>query len=169
MKLHKAASIAYFRNFIFGVEDSLVSTVGLLSGIAVAEANKETLIITGIVLILVEAVSMAAGSLLSEYSAESYATKTEALTRVDLVSSGIMFISYLISGLIPLMPYVFLPVSQAIWVSVIITMASLFILGIVGAKMARIHALKNAFRMLIVGGIAITVGMLAGKILELIS
>lgn len=26
---------AYFRNFIFGVEDSLVLTVGLLSGIAI--------------------------------------------------------------------------------------------------------------------------------------
>lgn len=26
----------YFRNFIFGVEDSLVSTVGLLSGVAIA-------------------------------------------------------------------------------------------------------------------------------------
>ena len=56
------------RNFTFGVEDSLVSTVGLLAGIAFAGVNAGTVVLTGAVLIFVEGFSMAVGSLLSEQS-----------------------------------------------------------------------------------------------------
>lgn len=35
MLFRNFSSVSYFRNFVFGVEDSLVSTVGLLSDIAV--------------------------------------------------------------------------------------------------------------------------------------
>lgn len=167
--MRRASSIEYFRNFIFGVEDSLVSTVGLLSGIAVAQASKEALFITGSVLILVEAFSMAAGSLLSEYSADSYSTQTEKLTRSNLTSAGIMFVSYFVSGLIPLLPYVFLPVDSALRLSIALSIACLFLLGVVGAKVAHIHVWKNAWRMALIGGIAIAVGAAAGKLLPLIA
>ncbi len=62
----------YLRNFVFGVEDSLVSTVGLLSGVAAAGVETKTIVLTGVVLIIVEALSMAVGSYLSEYSVEEY-------------------------------------------------------------------------------------------------
>ena len=39
----------YLRSFIFGVEDSLVSTVGLLSGVAIANASRDTILLTGTV------------------------------------------------------------------------------------------------------------------------
>ena len=55
---------SYYRNFVFGVEDSLVSTVGLLSGISIAGVTNKTIIMTGVILIFVEAVSMGAGSFL---------------------------------------------------------------------------------------------------------
>ena len=42
------------RNFTFGVEDSLVSTVALLAGIAIANVETKTIVLTGIVLIFVE-------------------------------------------------------------------------------------------------------------------
>ena len=158
--------VSYFRNFIFGVEDSLVSTVGLLSGIAVAGLSRATIVITGAVLILVEAFSMAAGSYLSEYSAESYATHSETPSRGDFVSSLIMFFSYFVTGFIPLLPYVFWPSDSALWVSVAFSIAALLLLGVVGAKVARIHVLKNTLRMVLVGSLAIAVGMLAGELLS---
>jgi len=69
---HKNTLAVYVRNFVFGVEDSLVSTVGLLSGIASAGASTATIFLTGTVLIFVEAFSMAVGSYLSEESVEEY-------------------------------------------------------------------------------------------------
>lgn len=60
----------YVRTFVFGVEDSLVSTVGLLSGLAIAGAARGTIILSGVTLIFVEAFSMGIGSLLSEHQKE---------------------------------------------------------------------------------------------------
>ncbi|OGM96645.1 MAG: hypothetical protein A3B86_04675 [Candidatus Yanofskybacteria bacterium RIFCSPHIGHO2_02_FULL_38_22b] len=163
---HRFSSISYFRNFIFGVEDSLVSTVGLLSGVAVANVPMTTILLTGLILIFVEAISMAAGSFLSEYSAEGYASHSERPTRSNFISGLIMFFSYFVSGFIPLSPYLFWPVDSALWISVSFSVGALFILGVVGAKISRINMFKNGFRMAIVGGIAIVVGMLAGNLLS---
>ena len=68
----RSVSASYIRNFVFGVEDSLVSTVGLLSGVAIAGVEQKYIFITGLILIFVEAFSMAVGSFLSEESAEKY-------------------------------------------------------------------------------------------------
>ncbi len=69
----KARSI-YVRNIIFGIEDSLVSTVGLLAGIAVGNASIHTILSTGVIYVFVEGFSMAVGSFLSEESAQEYET-----------------------------------------------------------------------------------------------
>jgi len=53
-----------FRNFVFGVEDSLVSTVWLLSGAAAVVVAQETVLPTDFVLIFVEEFSMGVGSFL---------------------------------------------------------------------------------------------------------
>ena len=63
-KLPKDSFAHYFSSFIFGVEDSLVSTVGLLSGVAVAGVTRTDIFITGIILIFVEAFSMGVGNFL---------------------------------------------------------------------------------------------------------
>ncbi len=68
---------SFIRNFVFGVEDSLVSTVGLLSGIAVAGIGRSDIVVTGVVLISVEVFSMGVGSFLSERSAEEYVLQHE--------------------------------------------------------------------------------------------
>ena len=65
-KIPKDSFAHYFSSFIFGVEDSLVSTVGLLSGVAVAGVNRSGIFVTGVILIFVEAFSMGVGNFLSE-------------------------------------------------------------------------------------------------------
>lgn len=57
------------REVVFGLEDSLVSTVGTITGVAVGTHDAFVVMLTGIILIFVEAVSMAAGSYLSSKSA----------------------------------------------------------------------------------------------------
>lgn len=47
MRFAPNPSVSYFRNFIFGVEDSLVSTVGLLSGVAIAGVAQRSLLAVG--------------------------------------------------------------------------------------------------------------------------
>lgn len=56
------------RELVFGLEDGLVSTMGVVVGVAAGTAEKKVVILTGLVLIVVEALSMAAGSFLSSKS-----------------------------------------------------------------------------------------------------
>lgn len=158
-----ASATSYVRNFVFGVEDSLVSTVGLLSGVAIANVPRATIFLTGIVLIFVEAISMAAGSFLSEKSAEEFERHREASAGRALADGAIMFFSYFVAGLLPLAPYGFLETEQAFWVSIVCSIGALFLLGAASAKLARVSIVRSAFRMMIIGGIAIGVGILVGK------
>ena len=152
------------RNFVFGVEDSLVSTVGFLTGIAAASVPRSTIFLTGFVLIFVEAISMGAGSFLAEDSAEDFEKKAEVPIKYPLHGGVVMFFSYFLSGFIPLLPYVFLSVKTAIPVSVGASLAALFALGLFSAKISHTPLIKSATRMMIVAGLAILAGVLVGKI-----
>lgn len=161
---HKTALLA--RNIVFGVEDSLVSTVGLISGIAAAQVPGPTIVITGIILIIVEAISMAVGSFLSEeYALESVEKKDVALG-LPFFGSAIMFFSYTLAGLIPLLPYTVFEVSTAFYLSIVCSLAALFILGAVSVRRTLIETLHHGLKMLILGGLAIVIGVLLGSALK---
>ncbi|MEN9558138.1 MAG: hypothetical protein RL141_507 [Candidatus Parcubacteria bacterium] len=164
--LLKATQAAFVRNFIFGVEDSLVSTVGLVSGVAVAGVDRGTIILTGLVLIVVEALSMGVGSLLAESSTEEFVFRRGRSMRLPMIGGGIMFVSYFIAGFIPLAPYAFLDITHAFPLSIIVSLISLFLLGYVSAALFKGRRTRSALRMLILGGLAIGAGALIGSALH---
>lgn len=151
------------RNFIFGVEDSLVSTVGLLSGIAVAGLSKSEIFLTGIVLIFVEAFSMGVGSYLSESSGEQFNRVKSSIT---ITGGIIMFFSYFGSGFVPLAPYLIFDVNLAFPISIIFSLVSLFILGIISASIYKTSLYKQGAKMFLLGGTAIAVGVIVGKLVN---
>lgn len=155
----------YLRNFIFGVDDSLVSTVGLLSGVAAAGVERETVILTGIVLIVVEAFSMAVGSFLSEVSAEEFSARKSVSSSRSLAAGNVMFFSYFFAGFIPLSPYMFVPVGSALPLSIVASMLALIALGAWSGKIAKSGVARSAVRMGVVGGIAVALGVTVGVIL----
>jgi VIT1/CCC1 family predicted Fe2+/Mn2+ transporter len=53
------------REFVFGAQDGLISTVGLLSGVAAATQNRTVVVLTGLAAGLTGGLSMATGSYLS--------------------------------------------------------------------------------------------------------
>lgn len=163
---HNGNRAIYLRNFIFGVEDSLVSTVGLLSGVAIAGTSRSTIILTGAVLIFVEAFSMAVGSLLSEHSTEEYIRQAEAPLKASLAGGAIMFVSYFVSGFVPIFPYIFLDPATAFWISISLSLFALFVLGMIGGRLSRVSAVRSGLKMLLIGGAAIGLGVLVAKIVN---
>lgn len=154
-----------FRNFIFGVEDSLVSTVGLLSGVAAANTNKSMILTTGVVLIFVEAFSMAIGSFLSEESAEQLAHRKASRSQLSK-AAGVMFISYISAGLIPLAPYVVFERDRAVPLSIVFALGALVALGVISARKSKSSVVAKGLEMLILGGLATLVGIAIGSILK---
>ncbi len=157
---------AYFRNFVFGVGDSLVSTVGLLSGVAATGSDSRTVLVTGIILIFVEAFSMAIGSFLSENSAEEFAEKKEEPLLASAPDALVMFFSYFVSGFIPLFPYIFLQAGSALPLSVGASILALCFLGFVSARFSRTSIVKDVLKMALLGGVAIAIGVAVGMFLK---
>lgn len=157
----------YVRNITFGVEDSLVSTVGLLSGIAIAGTPKETIILAGIILIFVEAFSMGVGSIVSENSTEEFEARRELPLKRSALAGTIMFLSYFIAGIIPLAPYLLFPTIQALALSIILSLCALFLLGLLSARVSNTNPLHQGTLFLSLGGIAIVIGVLVGTVLKI--
>lgn len=157
----------YLRNFVFGVEDSLVSTVGLLSGVAAAGSSSQTVVLTGVILIFVEAFSMAVGSFLSEHSVEEFKAHSEVPIGKSVTAGAVMFFSYFVSGFIPLFPYLIFELNLAFSISIALSLLSLFVLGIVSARIFGISLLRKGLELLVVGGIAIGVGVVIGRVVQL--
>lgn len=157
----------YLRNFIFGVEDSLVSTVGLLAGVAAGGVSSRAILTTGLVLIVVEGFSMGIGSFLTEETTEEMAGETPR-TLDAIKGATTMLISYCLAGLIPLSPYIFYSGFLAITLSVTFALIGLFVLGLgTSLYFGRPHPMKRAFKMLLLGGAAVGIGMLVGKLFHL--
>jgi VIT1/CCC1 family predicted Fe2+/Mn2+ transporter len=163
---HSATEASYLRNFVFGVEDSLVSTVGLLSGIVIAGAEKEAILVTGVVLIFVEAFSMAVGSFLSESSAESYIRTEAASVKESLLNGIIMFFSYFLSGFVPLFPYLMFTVADAFKYSIGFSLLALFVLGVTSSNITHSSLIRGGIRTVLIGGMAILIGIFAGQLVS---
>lgn len=158
-----AGSSIYMRNVIFGIEDSLAATVGLLAGLAAEAVPLSTIILTGFVYIFVEAFSMGVGSFLSEESADDYeGTKKEG--RRTLYASIAMFFACIVGGFVPLLPYFVAEGVTAIYASIALSVFFLGCLGYVQAKMSGKSVLPRIARMVLLGGTAIAVGVIVGQV-----
>lgn len=116
----------FIRNFVFGLEDSLVSTTGFLVGITFAGVPINYIIKSGIVVIFAESLSMGYGSIISE---ESFLIKSKIkYTKSQLaLYSFTMFLSYIIAGFIVLSPYL-LKLKYNYIYSIFLALICLFIL-----------------------------------------
>lgn len=155
-------SALYLRTIIFGINDSLVSTVGFLAGISVAGVPRSIIALTGIVYAFVEAFSMAMGDFLSEESAEEYMHKSNVSDRPSIIAAIFMFISCVLASLIPLIPYILFASGTALIVSVCLSVISLFVVGMVSARFSRLPMLWRGMRMALLGGAAIVMGVAIG-------
>lgn len=155
----------YLRSSLFGFEDALVSTTGMVVGISIGSQNLKFILLAAFVTIAVEAVSMAAGEFLSDEAVHELDKKQQ---KDDTIfSAAVMFVSYSLGGLIPVIPVMLLPLNQGIIGSIIAAFIGLFILGFVKGKIVNVSQVRSALQMLIIGGIAAIIGVVVGLILRI--
>src|SRR5574342_707691 len=182
-------SRARIREFVFGIQDGLISTVGLLAGVQGATENNVVVIITGLTAMFSGAISMAAGSYLSSGAqkeifdkelgeAEKLAERepymaAEGLLKAlseeglnkeqsyrmvkvlvqernvclrtfqekvfglgsaeinrPLQAALVMAVSFIVGALVPILPYLIIKGTAALYVSIILSAAALFAVGV---------------------------------------
>lgn len=92
------------------------------------------------------------------------------LTPIDrghaLKSAIIVGLSAIVGSLIPLAPFVFLPISASMLVSVVITALVLFVVGAYKAKIMVGHPAKSGLEMAVIGTVSAMVGYAVGALLK---
>lgn len=157
----------YVRNIIFGVEDSLVSTVGFLSGLASVSMAEKTMLLAAFVYIFVEGFSMAVGSFLSEESTREYETGKSVSALPSVLGAGAMLVSSIGAGFIPIIPYLLADGVPALTSSIVASLVALGILGYLHARLSKLPALPRVARMVLVGGAAIVIGVVIGNVFNI--
>jgi len=141
------------RTIIFGIEDSFVSTTGVVVGLIAAGAPTETVVAAGLITVVVEATSMGAGEFISN---DDNPSKEEAA----LKKGFLMLFSYLIAGLWVLIPLLLGFNNNLSIIS--FTFLSLFCLGLWRGYILGGNKLKYALKTLVISGVACGFGIAVG-------
>lgn len=154
------------RTVIFGIEDALVSTTGVVAGLSTGVEEKSVIILGSLITVAVEALSMSAGSYLSEEAAHQMQKNKKASPKLWL-GALLMFLSYLLAGMIPVLPLFFLPIQYSALASIICAFFGLFTLGYIKGKVVHVAPTQSAIKMLLIGGMAVLVGSAVGWLLKI--
>ena len=158
----------FVRNLVYGVEDSLISTTGVVVGVAWSGLARREIIVTGLILVLVEALSMSFGSFVSEDAFVEHDAGRAAKTPAQIARyAGVMLVSYIAAGLVPLAP--FLAGARNAWrYSVALAVACL--LGLVFFTQPKERPLKERAKkaglLASVGTLILGISIGAGRILK---
>jgi VIT1/CCC1 family predicted Fe2+/Mn2+ transporter len=213
------------REFVFGIQDGLISVVGLLAGMQAAGSSRFVILMAGTAAICSGAFSMSAGAYLSSkaekeifdhelekeakfverepYLAEEgllEALRREGLARetcyrivkllhqqksvfvatfqekvLGLGSADVnnpvkgalvMALSFALGGVLPLVPFVFLPLEWALMAAVLLTGVALFGVGVFKGKLAGQSLGRSGLEFLAIALIATGLGYGVGLVLE---
>lgn len=161
----KSPNREYLRSVLFGIEDSLVSTTGLIAGISVGADNNKIVVLGAVVSIVIEAVSMGVG----EYLSDDAVQELDKLKRHEnsKISGFLMFASNFLAGLIPLVPVLLLNYPSSLYAAVGLSLLALFMLGYIKGRILNIHPLRGGIKILVVGGVATIIGVVVGYAFKL--
>jgi len=169
------------RYFVIGAFDGALTVLGIILGAVVAGAG-ETHRSLVIALSFSAAIALAISSFVGAYEAERVERKMnqmsleramlselsethkDAFTFAALLGAGVHGIAPLIAALVPVVPFLFLPFGDAVWVSIILTMGGLFVMGAYMGNLAKEKVIFSGMRFVAAGLVtAIVLWLIGGR------
>jgi VIT1/CCC1 family predicted Fe2+/Mn2+ transporter len=158
------------RAAVFGVQDGIVSTFGLVMGVAGARISPEAVIVAGAAGLVSGALSMGAGEyvsvrvqqeLLTARTGPAGATSGVDPGRAAAANAGL----FVVGGALPLLPFLLTTGATAVAVSAALSVLALFLTGAGLTRLTRSSPLRSGLRMLVIGGGAGILGYAVGSLL----
>ena len=156
---------AYLRSLMFGLQDGIVSTTGVVVGISTGVSDKAIIVLAAIVAVTVEATSMAAGQYTSEKAAHQL-DKTGSRQDNLILGAIIMFVSYMLGGMFSIIPTLLFRQPEARIIAIMSSFAGLFLIGYLKGYLVEHKPLRSAIELFIIGGIATSIGLIVGHFLK---
>ena len=175
--MYKHIERRYLPEFIYGGIDGAITTLAIIAGAIGAVLNPAIILILGFANLAADGFSMGVSKYLSSQSEKELHRKHKDARRYKIqarqsVKNGIAtFLSFIIIGFIPLMPFVvalFVPEIRPykFTLSIIFTGVALSIVGGIKGKIVQKSPFYSALQTLLIGGIAATIAFLVGYMLR---
>ncbi len=157
----------YIRDLVYGANDGIITTFAVVAGVTGGSLSHLAVLVVGVANLAADGVAMGVGNLLAIRAHESALAadgrpEEEAYPWKHGVAT---LLSFVVAGTVPLLPYM-MPVrdgSQLLW-SVVLTMASLFGVGVARAAVTRDRWWRAGFEMLLLGGVVAAAAYGAGAL-----
>jgi VIT1/CCC1 family predicted Fe2+/Mn2+ transporter len=159
---------SFLRDFVFAADDGIITTFAVVAGSLGASLSLRVVLILGAANLLADGFAMASGNYLAVKSEEEYEEAEDRSRKYyhsPLPHSLITFVSFVVSGLVPLIPYI-LGLSQSFYASMILVMVSLFTVGSVRTKFTKKKWFMGGLEMVAVGGIAAGFAYITGFLVD---
>ncbi|MEK7550990.1 MAG: VIT1/CCC1 transporter family protein [Patescibacteria group bacterium] len=155
----------YLRSLMFGLQDGIVSTTGVVVGISTGISNKEIIVLAALVAVMVEASSMAAGQYSSEKAVHQM-DKTGKHTDNLYIGALIMFVAYMIGGAFSIIPTLIFDQPLARTLAIVSAFIGLFVIGYIKGQLVEHKPLRSALELFFIGAVATIVGVAVGYYLK---
>jgi len=152
---------------VFAASDGIVTTFAIAAGSVGASLTSDIVLILGFANLFADGFSMAAGNFLGVKSEIEYEEKNGARERqaTPFQHGLVTFLAFNISGLIPLLPFMF-RVSSPFVISTFLVGVSLFAVGFLRGFYTKSNVIKKGFEMFTVGGFAAFVAFAVGFLID---
>jgi vacuolar iron transporter family protein len=159
---------------VFGIQDGIVSTFGLIMGVAGAQISAEAVVVAGVAGVVSGALSMGAGEYVSVRTQRELLEVGAAVGdgenvnpfRAAFANAG-LFVG---GGLVPLLPFLLTSGRPAVISSTVVSALSLFVTGAVLTRLTGRSPWRSGLRMLVIGGgsglLAFLIGTALGPVLS---
>jgi vacuolar iron transporter family protein len=143
----------YFPDLVYGANDGIITTFAVVSGVVGADLSERVILILGFANLLADGISMGASNFLSR---RSYADAAERADRTEATRHGAAtVVGFVTAGTVPLVAYLVpFPDDGRFALALVLTLATLFVVGASRALITRLGWIRSGLEMLLVGAVA---------------
>ena len=152
------------RNLVYGIQDSLVSTAGVVIGTSLAGLASRDVLVAGVILVIVESMSMAFGSFVSE---DSFMIQADIAHdwRTIVKYSAAMLGAYVAAGALVMLPFL-LDVRYAWQSSAALSLGALWALMYAYQRPTRRQRVGKSITLTVVAAAILALSVISGKLLR---
>lgn len=160
---------ALLRDAVFAADDGIITTFAVVAGSMGAALSPTVVVILGFANLFADGFSMATGIYLgvkSELEFEKEGEKGINSHGAPVKHGFVTFISFVIAGFFPLIPYL-LGSKVSFTASTLIVGLSLFLVGAVKGIFTKKSWIKSGLEVFLIGGVAASLAYLAGYLVDM--
>lgn len=165
-RINRDASL--LRDMVFAANDGVVTTFAVVAGVVGGGLSTNVVLILGFANLLADGFSMAMGIYLgarSEVDYEKEMKNSHWKQDVPMIQGVVTYLSFVISGLVSLIPYLFKFENPLTYSSVFMALF-LLVVGMIRSRFTHKNIIRGAFEMLFLGGSCAVIAFSIGKLIR---